>query len=68
MSETSQNPNNEAFFKTNMLNLFQIIILPNISITQDDQNEYEEEPDMYIKNDLEESDSETRRRQCMKFL
>lgn len=31
-------------------------------------DEYEDEPQMYIKNDLEESDSETRRRQCMKFV
>lgn len=45
-----------------MLPIFQTIILPNISITQDDQDEYEDEPDMYIKNDLEESDTETRRR------
>ena len=30
--------------------------------------EYEFEPHVYIKNDLEESDSETRRRHCMKFV
>ena len=51
-----------------MTEIFRTIILPNISITQDDKDEYEDEPEMYIKNDLEESDTETRRRQCMKFL
>lgn len=51
-----------------MLNIFNVIFLPNISITREDMDEYEDEPDMYIKNDLEESDSETRRRLCMKFL
>jgi len=30
--------------------------------------EYEMEPESYIRNDLEESDTDTRRRQCMKFL
>ena len=43
-------------------------MLPNISITKEDEDEYEDEPQTYIKNDLEESDLETRRRQCMKFV
>jgi hypothetical protein len=51
-----------------MLNIFTLIIVPNISITDDDLEEYEFEPDTYVKNDLEESDTETRRRQCMKFV
>lgn len=45
-----------------------MIIVPNISITEDDIDEYEMEPDTYIRNDLEESDTDTRRRQCMKFV
>ena len=32
------------------------------------KEEYEYEPHQYIKNDLEESDAETRRRHCMKFV
>ena len=50
------------------MSLFTLIIIPNISITEDDLEEYEFEPDTYVKNDLEESDTETRRRQCMKFV
>ena len=30
--------------------------------------EYEDDPDAYIRNDLEESEMETRRRYCMKFV
>jgi len=48
--------------------LFQMIILPNISLTSDDIEEYQDDPDAFIRNDLEESDTETRRRQCMKFV
>lgn len=50
------------------MKIFDILILPNISITAEDLDEYEEEPDAYIRNDLEESDMETRRRYCMKFV
>lgn len=48
--------------------IFSVLIQPNIAVTQDDMDEYNDEPQMYIRNDLEESDSETRRRQCMKFV
>jgi len=61
-------PDLAEFFKTNMLSLFDLLILPVISITEDDIDEYENEPETYVKNDLEESDTETRRRQCMKFV
>ena len=64
----SNYPDLGAFYKQNMLNLFTLLIVPNISITGDDLEEYEFEPDTYVKNDLEESDTETRRRQCMKFV
>mmetsp|Transcript_31763 Transcript_31763/g.31041 ORF Transcript_31763/g.31041 Transcript_31763/m.31041 type:complete len:181 (-) Transcript_31763:1676-2218(-) len=68
LSEMVANAALNNFFKTNMIILFQKIILPNICLTQDDIEEYDGEPEMYIKNDLEESDSETRKRQCMKFV
>jgi len=45
-----------------MVPLFELIILPNISLTEDDLDEYEMEPETYIRNDLEESDTDTRRR------
>ena len=38
------------------------------NITEQDLEDYECEPAQYIKNDLEESDAETRRRICMKFV
>ena len=56
------------FVKNNLMKIFDILILPNIAITQEDEDEYEDDPDAYIKNDLEESDVETRRRYCMKFV
>lgn len=67
-NEISSFPDLHDFFKTNMLPMFQLIIVPNISLTEDDTNEYEDEPDTYIKNDLEESDTDTRKRQTMKFV
>jgi len=45
-----------------MVPLFELIVVPNISITEDDIDEYESEPETYIRNDLEESDTDTRRR------
>ena len=51
-----------------MLQIFTSIIIPNISITEDDLEEYEFEPEKFIQNDLEESDTESRKRECMKFV
>lgn len=50
----SNYPDLAQFYKQNMLNLFTLLIVPNISITSDDLEEYEFEPDTYVKNDLEE--------------
>ena len=30
--------------------------------------EYEEDPDAYIRSDLEEADTDTRKRNCMRFV
>jgi hypothetical protein len=51
-----------------LIPLFDYVIIPNISITNDDIEEYEDEPETYIRNDLEESDTDTRRRLCNKFV
>lgn len=51
-----------------MTTLFEVLVLPNIAVTDQDLDEYECEPQLYIKSDLEESDAETRRRHCMKFV
>jgi exportin-2 (importin alpha re-exporter) len=56
------------FIKQNLALLFSVVVLPNISLTQEDVDEFEDDPQQYIKNDLEESDQETRRRHCMKFV
>jgi len=68
LGEVCNMPSRHAFIKMNLLKIFDILILPNISITEEDQDEFEDSPDAYIKNDLEESDAETRRRHCMKFV
>ena len=47
--------------------IFDKLILPNICLMPEDVQEYEDDPDSYIRNDLEESDTETNRRHCMKF-
>lgn len=68
VGEVSNLPSKQPFIKMNLIKIFDILILPNISITEEDMDEYEDSPDAYIKNDLEESDAETRRRHCMKFV
>ena len=64
----TKQPKKADFMKTNLFKIFDILILPNISLTQEDIDEYEDDPDAYIRNDLEESDVETKRRYCMKFV
>jgi len=61
-------PQLHEFFKSNMMPLFSLIVIPNIALTEQDIEEYEDEPETFIKNDLEESDQETKKRQCMKFV
>jgi Cse1 len=62
LSEMSTYTELGDFFKTNMMSLFSLLIVPNISLTHDDMEEYEYEPESFVRNDLEESDTETRRR------
>ena len=68
LGEAAGLPNYRDFIKGNLAHLFQVLVIPNISLTQQDIDEYEDEPQQFLKNDLEESDAETRRRQCMKFV
>ena len=58
----------EQYFQSQLLNIFNALIIPNITLAEDDIEEYNDEPEKYIMNDLEESDSESRRRECMKFV
>ena len=51
------------------MKIFNSLVMPNnIAITDYDKEEYEDDPDAYIINDLEEADTDTRRRNCMKFV
>lgn len=68
LGEMANQKSKEDFYKMNLIKIFDTLILPNISITADDMDEYEDDPDAYIRNDLEESDVETRRRYCMKLV
>jgi len=68
MGEMANQPSKAEFMKMNLIKIFDILILPNISITPEDMEEYEDDHDAYIRNDLEESDTETRRRHCMRFV
>jgi exportin-2 (importin alpha re-exporter) len=68
MGEMVSQASKQEFIKMNLIKIFDILILPNISITAEDLEEYEDDADAYIRNDLEESDTETRRRHCMKFV
>jgi hypothetical protein len=42
--------------------------MPNISITQQEIEEFDDDPAAYISNDLEEGNTESRRSYCMKFV
>lgn len=68
LGECAGLPNYKEFIKQNLEILLQVLVIPNIAVTEQDLEEYEYEPTQYIKNDLEESDAETRRRHCMKFV
>ena len=61
-------PQYTDFLKQNLNHIFTALIQPNIMLSEEDVDEYTSEPQQYIKNDLEESDTETRRRLCMKFV
>lgn len=61
-------PQYTEFLKQNLNHIFTALIQPNIMLSEEDVEEYMSEPQQYIKNDLEESDTETRRRLCMKFV
>jgi exportin-2 (importin alpha re-exporter) len=61
-------PSYSEFIKQSLPLVWSVLVIPNISLTQQDVDEFEDDPQQFIKNDLEESDSDTRRRHCMKFV
>lgn len=48
--------------------LFSQLLYPNIVVTENDIEQFENSPDTYISNDLEEGDTETRRRNCINLI
>ena len=48
--------------------LFEKLVLPYIGFTEDEKGDFEDEPDVFISNDLEQSDQETKRRSCFNLL
>lgn len=53
------------FFKENLSTLFSHIVLPNIFFSTEDIEDFEADPEAFVKADLEENDNETRRRTCL---
>jgi len=47
---------------------FEKFIYPNMVITEYDLEQFESAPDTYISHDLEEADTETRRRNCINLV
>ena len=68
LGDILHSPKQSLFLKNNLMKIFDCLVMPNIAITEYDKEEYEEDPDAYIRNDLEEADTETRRRKCMRFV
>ena len=68
LGEMVNNPAMTQTFKDGLDQLFHYVIIPNIALTKEDIEEYEDEPDQFISTDLEETNLETRRRACMNFL
>jgi len=63
--------NNEqvkGIFQEKIGAIFEKLIYPNMVITEYDLEQFETAPDTYITNDLEEADSETRRRNCINLM
>ena len=48
--------------------LFEYLLLPNIELCAEDMETYEFEPETFVKEDLEETDQESRRRNCMQLV
>ena len=44
IGESSSLPNYSEFVRQNLALLFHVLILPNISISQEDENEFEDDP------------------------
>ena len=68
ISNSAASPDRKPFIETNLMKVFQILVMPNIAVTDEEVDEFEDDPDSYVRNDLEEADLETRRRNCLKFV
>lgn len=60
---------NKALFTDQVLNeIVQHIIVPNLTATELDEENFEDNPTDYIRKDMEGSDSDTRRRSAMELV
>lgn len=50
-------PDRKPFIEANLLKLFQNVVMPAIAVTEEEIDEFEAEPDIYLRNDLEEADA-----------
>lgn len=63
-----RNEKAKCFFTEKMPLLFSKLLFPNIVVTENDIDQFDNSPDTYISNDLEEADTETRRRNCIDLI
>ena len=68
LGDAATQPDKKEFVEKNLMKIFQNIVIPNIAITAEEKDDFEEDPEQFIRNDLEEADLETRRRNCLKFV
>ena len=68
IANSVSSPDRKPFIETNLMKIFQILVLPNIAVTDEEVDDFDDDPDSFVRNDLEEADLETRRRNCLKFV
>ncbi len=68
MQTVVYNEQAKPVFVEKMPMFFEKLIYPNMVVTEADLEQFESAPDTYISNDLEEADTETRRRNCINLV
>ncbi len=68
MQSAMHNATVKPVLEAKMSIFFQKFIYPNMVITETDLEQFESSPDTFITNDLEEADTETRRRNCINLV
>lgn len=68
MMSVVHNEQVRPIFVEKMSLFFEKLIYPNIVVTENDIEQFENSQDTFITNDLEEADTETRRRNCLNLV